>query len=39
MEEKVFVIVVIISFGMGVDKVNVRFVIYWNIVKFMVGYY
>ncbi|XP_059128110.1 ATP-dependent DNA helicase Q5 [Peromyscus eremicus] len=39
MEEKVSVIVATISFGMGVDKANVRFVAHWNIAKSMAGYY
>lgn len=39
MEEKVPVIVATISFGMGVDKANVRFVAHWNIAKSMAGYY
>ncbi|XP_058140712.1 ATP-dependent DNA helicase Q5 isoform X2 [Dasypus novemcinctus] len=39
MEEKVAVIVATISFGMGVDKANVRFVAHWNIAKSMAGYY
>ncbi|XP_066091788.1 ATP-dependent DNA helicase Q5 isoform X2 [Saccopteryx bilineata] len=39
MEEKVPVIVATISFGMGVDKANVRFVVHWNIAKSMAGYY
>uniref|UniRef100_A0A8C8S1S9 ATP-dependent DNA helicase Q5 n=1 Tax=Pelusios castaneus TaxID=367368 RepID=A0A8C8S1S9_9SAUR len=39
MEEKVPVIVATISFGMGVDKSNVRFVAHWNIAKSMAGYY
>uniref|UniRef100_A0A8D0GNS5 ATP-dependent DNA helicase n=1 Tax=Sphenodon punctatus TaxID=8508 RepID=A0A8D0GNS5_SPHPU len=39
MEEKVPVIAATISFGMGVDKANVRFVAHWNIAKSMAGYY
>nr|XP_017521619.2 ATP-dependent DNA helicase Q5 isoform X2 [Manis javanica] len=39
MEEKVRVIVATVSFGMGVDKANVRFVAHWNIAKSMAGYY
>ncbi|NXA25262.1 RECQ5 helicase, partial [Ibidorhyncha struthersii] len=39
MEEKFPVIVATISFGMGVDKANVRFVAHWNIAKSMAGYY
>ncbi|NXA04394.1 RECQ5 helicase, partial [Sapayoa aenigma] len=39
MEEKTPVIVATISFGMGVDKANVRFVAHWNIAKSMAGYY
>ncbi|XP_015359667.1 ATP-dependent DNA helicase Q5 isoform X1 [Marmota marmota marmota] len=39
MEEKVPVIVATISFGMGVDKANVRFVVHWNIAKSMAGFY
>lgn len=33
MQGKVLVIVATISFGMGVDKANVRFVAHWNVVK------
>ncbi|KAM3845384.1 ATP-dependent DNA helicase Q5 isoform 2-T3 [Vipera latastei] len=39
MEEKFPVIVATISFGMGVDKPNVRFVAHWNISKSMAAYY
>lgn len=39
MEEKVPVIVATISFGMGVDKANVRFVAHWHVAKSMAGYY
>ncbi|CAJ0955657.1 unnamed protein product [Ranitomeya imitator] len=39
MEEAVPVIVATISFGMGVDKANVRFVAHWNIAKSMAAYY
>ncbi|XP_054832143.1 ATP-dependent DNA helicase Q5 [Eublepharis macularius] len=39
MEQKVPVIVATISFGMGVDKANVRFVAHWNMAKSMAGYY
>uniref|UniRef100_A0A6I8P0L0 ATP-dependent DNA helicase n=1 Tax=Ornithorhynchus anatinus TaxID=9258 RepID=A0A6I8P0L0_ORNAN len=39
MEEKVPVIVATISFGMGVDKANVRCVAHWHIAKSMAGYY
>uniref|UniRef100_UPI00398E590F ATP-dependent DNA helicase Q5 isoform X2 n=1 Tax=Pristiophorus japonicus TaxID=55135 RepID=UPI00398E590F len=39
MEGKVPVIVATISFGMGVDKANVRFVAHWNIAKSMAAYY
>ncbi|KAM5135161.1 ATP-dependent DNA helicase Q5 [Mantella aurantiaca] len=39
MEEAVAVIVATISFGMGVDKANVRFVAHWNMAKSLAGYY
>ncbi|TRY66286.1 hypothetical protein DNTS_023459 [Danionella cerebrum] len=39
MAEKVPVIVATISFGMGVDKANVRFVVHWNLAKSLSGYY
>ncbi|KAG8565733.1 hypothetical protein GDO81_012958 [Engystomops pustulosus] len=39
MGETVPVIVATISFGMGVDKANVRFVAHWNIAKSMASYY
>ncbi|KAM6957119.1 ATP-dependent DNA helicase Q5 [Aplochiton taeniatus] len=39
MQGKVFVIVATISFGMGVDKANVRFVAHWNIAKSLASYY
>ncbi|KAM9296704.1 ATP-dependent DNA helicase Q5 [Gastrophryne carolinensis] len=39
MKEIVPVIVATISFGMGVDKANVRFVAHWNIAKSMASYY
>ncbi|XP_044155159.1 ATP-dependent DNA helicase Q5 [Bufo gargarizans] len=39
MDEAVPVIVATISFGMGVDKANVRFVAHWNVAKSMAGYY
>ncbi|KAG7243713.1 hypothetical protein INR49_011270 [Caranx melampygus] len=39
MEGKVLVIVATISFGMGVDKANVRFVAHWNLAKSLASYY
>ncbi|KAI5619119.1 ATP-dependent DNA helicase Q5 [Silurus asotus] len=39
MEGKVPVIVATISFGMGVDKANVRFVAHWNLAKSLASYY
>ncbi|KAG7459581.1 hypothetical protein MATL_G00212220 [Megalops atlanticus] len=39
MQEKVPVIVATISFGMGVDKPNVRFVAHWNLAKSLASYY
>ncbi|KAG5263135.1 hypothetical protein AALO_G00282960 [Alosa alosa] len=38
-EGKVPVIVATISFGMGVDKANVRFVAHWNLAKSLASYY
>ncbi|KAM8844027.1 ATP-dependent DNA helicase Q5 [Spinachia spinachia] len=39
MQGKVPVIVATISFGMGVDKANVRFVAHWNFAKSLASYY
>ncbi|PWA33278.1 hypothetical protein CCH79_00013601 [Gambusia affinis] len=39
MQGKVLVIVATISFGMGVDKANVRFVAHWNLAKSLAGFY
>uniref|UniRef100_A0A8C1XCZ6 ATP-dependent DNA helicase n=1 Tax=Cyprinus carpio TaxID=7962 RepID=A0A8C1XCZ6_CYPCA len=39
MADKVPVIVATISFGMGVDKANVRFVVHWNLAKSLASYY
>ncbi|CAJ1076399.1 ATP-dependent DNA helicase Q5 [Xyrichtys novacula] len=39
MAGKVLVIVATISFGMGVDKANVRFVAHWNLAKSLASYY
>ncbi|XP_043091686.1 ATP-dependent DNA helicase Q5 isoform X2 [Puntigrus tetrazona] len=39
MADKVPVIVATVSFGMGVDKANVRFVVHWNLAKSLASYY
>uniref|UniRef100_UPI0037E89F47 ATP-dependent DNA helicase Q5 n=1 Tax=Semicossyphus pulcher TaxID=241346 RepID=UPI0037E89F47 len=39
MQGKVLVIVATISFGMGIDKANVRFVAHWNLAKSLASYY
>ncbi|KAK3730044.1 hypothetical protein QZH41_009558 [Actinostola sp. cb2023] len=39
MDGKVAVICATISFGMGVDKANVRFIAHWNLPQSVEGYY
>ncbi|ROT71532.1 DNA helicase RecQ5 [Penaeus vannamei] len=39
MDGKVPVITATVSFGMGVDKASVRFVVHWSVPQSMAGYY